>query len=75
MKLSNKYNVPQSTLDQMVKDGIISSKWPAYEEVYGLFLSMKSSGKSKEKIYMDISDKKNIPWRTVRAMVEAVAKI
>lgn len=75
MKLSNKYNIPQNTLDQMVKDGVISSKWPAYEEIYALFNSMKSSGKSKEQIYNDIADQKNMSSRTVRAMVEAVAKI
>jgi hypothetical protein len=75
MKLCNKYNIPQQTVDQMVKDGVISSKWPAYEEVYGMYNLLKASGKSKEQIYNDIADQKNMSARTVRAMVEAVAKI
>jgi hypothetical protein len=75
MKLSNKYGVPQSTLDQMVKDGIISSKWPEYEEVYGLYLKMKSSGKSKEQICHDIADQRNMNWTTVKHMISIVDKI
>lgn len=75
MKLCNKYNIPEATLTQMVKDGVISSKWPVYEEIYNLYLTMKSNGKSKEQIYLDIADLKNIKSRTVREMIEVVSKI
>lgn len=35
--LSNKYNIPQETVDKMIKDGVISCSWPNYEQVYELF--------------------------------------
>lgn len=73
MSISNKYNIPQDTVNQMVKDGIISSKWPRYEEVYQLY--KQSSGKSKASKFLDISIKLNIPERTVKMMIETMDKI
>lgn len=73
MSISNKYNIPQDTVNQMVKDGIISSKWPRYEEVYALY--KQSIGKSKASKFLDISIKLNIPERTVKMMIETMDKI
>jgi len=75
MKLSNKYGVSQDTINQMVKDGVLSSKWPAYEEVYSMYLKLKETCRSKEEIYYIISDQKNIHKSTVRLMIETIAKI
>lgn len=74
MSLSNKYNIPQETLKKMYRDGVISCKWGAYEDVYDDFKSRVTSGKSKADIYMDIAAEKNISPRTVRLMVETMAK-
>lgn len=75
MKLSNRYNIPQETINKMIKDGVLSSKWPSYEEIYTLYLSMISSGKSKEQLYQDIGEAKNIPSRTVKEMIRTMDKI
>lgn len=72
MSLSNKYNIPQETLKKMYRDGVISCKWSQYEEVYDTFKSR--TGKSKSDIYMDIAAEMNISARTVRLMVETMAK-
>lgn len=74
MSLSNKYNIPEETLKKMYRDGVISCKWEGYEEVYNNFKTRSSSGKSKNDIYMDIAAEKNISPRTVRLMVETMAK-
>lgn len=74
MSISNKYNIPQDTLKKMYRDGLISCKWEGYEEVYDNFKSRVGSGKSKSDIYMDIAAEKNISPRTVRLMVETMAK-
>lgn len=74
MKLCNRYNIPQETINQMVKDGVISCTWPMYEEIYTMFESRKGT-KSKEQIYMDIAEMKNMSPRTVRYMIEKIGKI
>lgn len=73
MSISNKYNIPQETVKRMVQDGILSSKWPMYEEVYSMYKS--SSAKSKSQIFLDISMKTNIPENTVKYIVSVMDKI
>jgi len=68
MSISNKYNIPQETVNKMVKDGVISCSWPMYEEVYNMFLSYPQ-GKSKTQIYYEIAEKKGISERTVRDII------
>lgn len=75
MKLSNRYNIPQETINKMIKDGVLSCKWPTYEVVYALYLSMSNSGKSKEQIYQEIGEAQNIPSRTVKEMIRTMDKI
>lgn len=75
MKLCNKYNIPQETMDKMVRDGVISSSWPMYEEVYTLFQRMLSSGKPKTTIYYEIADQKRISEATVKYIVLKMSKI
>jgi hypothetical protein len=75
MKLCNRYNIPESTIQNMVKDGVISNSWPLYEEIYALYLSLKNPGKSKSSICREISDSRNMSEHTVRAIVSKMDKI
>ncbi len=40
--LSDKFNVPESTIKNMIKSGVISSKWAGWEEVIALYKQGKS---------------------------------
>jgi hypothetical protein len=75
MKLSNKYNIPQSTINQMVNDGVIGCQWTQYEKVYEEFQALYASGKSKSEIYMDLSIKYKMSDRTVRHIISIIGKI
>lgn len=75
MKLCNRYNVPQETINKMVKDGIISGSWPMYEEIYAMFQAALPSGKSKQTIYYEIAEKKNISESSVKAIILKMDKI
>jgi hypothetical protein len=75
MILSNKYNVPQQTIDKMVKDGIISTSWPMYEEVYKIYLSIKSTGLSRGEIYMEVADRARISEATAKHIILKMDKI
>lgn len=70
MTLSNKYNVPQETINKMVNDGVISCSWPMYEEIYTMFKnSLSAGGKTKTDIYYEIAEKKGISPETVKHAV------
>jgi hypothetical protein len=75
MSLSNKYNIPQSTVNKMVKDGVISCTWPRYEEVYDMYKSYSSSGKTKTEIYYEIAERTRISEHTVKMIVLKMDKI
>jgi hypothetical protein len=75
MKLCNKYNVPQETIDKMVKDGVISASWPRYEEIYDLYKALSRSGRSKQDIYNEISDKTHISEASVKSICLKMDKI
>lgn len=75
MKLCNKYNVPEETINKMVKDGVLSSVWPRYEEVYALYQAQLNTGKSKERIYGEIAEKRNMNPRTVKHIAQFMDKI
>lgn len=55
--LSNKYNVPEQTIQNMIKDGVISCSWPLYDDVRKL----KTEGKTAT----EIADTLNISQRYV----------
>lgn len=75
MKISNKYNIPDATINRMVSDGVISSSWPMYEEVYSLFKAAQGFGRSRQDIYSEIAEKKGISEYTVKAIVLKMDKI
>lgn len=70
MKLSNKYNIPQETVDRMVKDGIISCLWPRYEKIYEMFrIGMQKPGAVKCHVINEISDAEHISERQIREII------
>lgn len=75
MKLSNKYNIPQETVDKMVKDGIISHSWPTYERVYSIYLSIKNSGLNRRQIYLEIASRERMSEYTAKQIILKMDKI
>jgi hypothetical protein len=69
MILSNKYNVPQQTIDKMVKDGVISCSWPRYEQIYQAYKSARVAGSIKTRIIMEVAEKEKVSERTVRDII------
>lgn len=70
MSLSNKYGIPQETVNQMVKDGVISCSWPMYEEVFSMYQTlMRESGAIKSHVIISISEKKGLSERHVREII------
>lgn len=62
-EICKKYDIPETTFKAMVKDGIISTTWPFYDEVIIYFKQNKHLGKP-EAIKM-ASDKFKISERQV----------
>lgn len=76
MSLSEKYKVPQETIKKMVNDGVISTTWPAYEDIYAMYKqSMSIGGKSKTQIFYEISEKMKMSDQTVKKIVYLMDKI
>lgn len=75
MSLSNKYNIPQETVNKMVKDGVISCTWPAYEEIYAMYQGYSHSGMTKTEIYYQIAEKKNMSESSVKQIILKMDKI
>lgn len=77
MSISNKYNIPEDTFKKMLKDGILSSKWPTYDEVYDMFKSIQANNptKSKSTIYYEIAEAKKMNEFTVKQIVTRMDKI
>lgn len=69
MILSNKYNVPQETLNKMIKDGVISCAWPRYEEIYQKFKQAMKPGCVKTRIILEVSEKEGISERYLRQII------
>ncbi len=70
MNLSNKYNIPQDTVNKLVKDGVISCSWPMYEEIYQMFKkSMTIPGSIKTKVVLELSEKTGISERHIRTII------
>lgn len=74
MSLSNKYGIPQETVNQMIKDGVISCKYPRYEEVYNLFLTYSGSGKTKTDIYYEMGEKLKMSSESIKKIVAQMGK-
>lgn len=75
MSLSNKYNIPQETVNKMVQDGVISCTWPAYEEIYAMYKGYSASGKTKTEIYYEIAERKNMSESSVKHIILKMDKI
>lgn len=69
MKLCNKYNIPQETIDKMVKDGIISCSWPRYEKIYESFKAFMRTSPSRGQAIRKVSDQENISERHIRDII------
>lgn len=70
MKISNKYNIPQETIDRMVKDGFISCSWPRYEKIFEQFEEqMRKPGAVRSHVIQAISDKEHISERHIRDII------
>lgn len=69
MILSNKYNVPQETIDKMVKDGVIACQWPRYEEIYQAYKKARVPGSIKTRVILDVADKSGISERYLRQII------
>lgn len=63
-RLSDKYQVPQTAINNMIKDGVISCSWETYDQVYEL----KKQGKSVD----EISDITHISRRHVYSILNRV---
>jgi hypothetical protein len=60
--LSDKYKIPEPTIKNMIKDGVISCKYVGWEQV----LQLHTQGKTVD----EISDECNIATRTVRHILQ-----
>lgn len=73
MSLSNKYNIPQETVNKMVKDGVISCSWPAYEQIYDMYRkSMSMPGAIKSRVVIEVAEKVGYSERRVREIISKV---
>jgi len=75
MKLSNRYNIPQETIDKMVRDGVISTSWPMYENVYNIYLTVKNSGLNRGEIYLEVAERAKISESTAKHIILRMDKI
>lgn len=64
--LSDKYKIPEPTIKNMIKDGVISCSWVGWEEVYKLHKEGKS--------VREIAAACNIGYRTVYDILNRVQK-
>jgi hypothetical protein len=70
MSLSDKYNIPQSTVNKMIQDGLISCSWPQYEEIYTMFKKgMTVPGAIKTKVILEVSEKTGVSERHIRTII------
>lgn len=71
MKLANKYNIPQETIDKMIKDGIIACQWPRYEKIYEAYRkAMQAPGAKKSHVVLELADKEGISERHIRHVID-----
>lgn len=70
-ELSNKYNIPEGTVKQMIKDGWITCTVSKWEEIYQCFKATKAlTGKSDSAVAMDVSVKTGESHRNILYIVE-----
>lgn len=68
-ELSSKYNIPESTIKQMIRDGVISCTWAKYEEVYACYKSLSCS--NSDGVVIQVSEKTGVPVRTVYHIIKS----
>lgn len=73
MSLSKKYNIPEETVKDMVKHGVISCSISRQFEIYDYYQQFMSSGrgsgKSKSVIYYEISQDLKVSDSYVKQIV------
>lgn len=70
MKLANKYNIPQETIDKMIKDGVMACHWPRYEKIYEAYATaMKVPGAVKSRVILDIAVKEGLSESLIRQKI------
>ena len=70
MKLSNKYNIPQETVDKMVQDGVIPCQWPRWEKIYEDYKKrMEQPGAIKTRVILDVASQERISERHIREII------
>lgn len=62
--LSEKYKVPESTIKNMIDDGVISCSWNTYDEI----IKLKREGKSPD----EIADATHVSKRYVYSILNRV---
>lgn len=76
MSLSNKYNVPHSTIIKMVNDGVIPGSVIRYQEVYDKCLHYKSknAGQSNNQMFHVISEELKMNYDNVKKIFYIMEK-
>jgi hypothetical protein len=70
-ELSNKYNIPESAVKNMIKDGWITCSVSKWEEIYQCFKATKqATGKCDQHVAVDVSAKMGISERWVIEIVK-----
>lgn len=59
-ELSKKYQIPAETIKRMIDDGVISSSWPNYEDVYRMFKEGKSATEISDFTHMSTRNVYNV---------------
>jgi Mor family transcriptional regulator len=56
-ELSKKYNIPETAVKAMIKDGWLSCSVPQYEEVYNYYVQMlnQNGGRKMDAVYKTAS--------------------
>lgn len=70
-EICNKYGLKEDQFKAMVKDGIISTTWPFYDEVVVHYKSKKILGNSEA--IKQTADKFNISESTVYRIVKTIS--
>ena len=70
--ISNKYGIKEEQFRAMVKDGIISTTWPFYEEVIVTYRSTLNECKQKKIAIEETASKFRIETRTVYRIIASI---
>lgn len=60
MSLAEKYCIPHETIKMMVRDGVISTSWAGYEEIYTHYQKVKTVTISKTEAVHIVAEEKKV---------------